>query len=263
MDLRAVLFDLDGVIWEGGRPIDGARATVDWARARGLPFRFVTNTTSRGRDALVERLARCGIEASPGDVWTPLAAAAAWLSTQEAGPVAAFVEEAARSELAGFELLPADAESGARYVVVGDLAEGWDHATLTRAFRLLHADPATRLVALGMTRYWSTPDGLSLDVGPYVAALAYAAGTDPVVLGKPGVAFFLAGAADLGAPHANVLMIGDDVVTDIGGAQEAGLRGALVRTGKFRQADLRAGVEPDVVLDSVAALPRWWEENVP
>jgi ribonucleotide monophosphatase NagD (HAD superfamily) len=51
-------------------------------------------------------------------------------------------------------------------------------------------------------------------------------------------------------------MIGDDIEADVRGAKDAGLRGILVRTGKFRQADLeRSGVEPDAVIDSLAALP--------
>jgi ribonucleotide monophosphatase NagD (HAD superfamily) len=54
-------------------------------------------------------------------------------------------------------------------------------------------------------------------------------------------------------------MIGDDIQTDIGGAQAAGLKGALVQTGKFRAADLEGAVKPDAVLPSVASLPRWWE----
>jgi ribonucleotide monophosphatase NagD (HAD superfamily) len=54
-------------------------------------------------------------------------------------------------------------------------------------------------------------------------------------------------------------MVGDDIVTDVGGAQKAGLRGALVKTGKFRPGDLAGEVKPDVVLESVAELPRFWK----
>jgi ribonucleotide monophosphatase NagD (HAD superfamily) len=56
-------------------------------------------------------------------------------------------------------------------------------------------------------------------------------------------------------------MVGDDVEADIGGAQAAGLKGALVRTGKFRPADLERGIQPDVVWESVADLPQWWNKD--
>jgi phospholysine phosphohistidine inorganic pyrophosphate phosphatase len=138
------------------------------------------------------------------------------------------------------------------------LGEGWDYRTLNRAFRLLQSNPQARLVALGMTRYWQTPDGLALDVAPFVAALEHATGRQAVVLGKPAAAFFQAAAKILGVPPESVIMIGDDIHADIGGAQAAGLKAALVQTGKFRASDFETGVKPDVVLRSVTDLPSWW-----
>jgi phospholysine phosphohistidine inorganic pyrophosphate phosphatase len=143
-------------------------------------------------------------------------------------------------------------------VVVGDLGEQWDYRTLNRAFRLLHRNPEAQLVALGMTRYWLATEGISLDVAPFVAALEHATGRKAVVLGKPAEPFFQAAVQKLGVPAAQLLMVGDDIETDIGGAQAAGLKGALVKTGKFRPADLQGRIKPYTVLDSVADLPKWW-----
>ncbi len=81
-----------------------------------------------------------------------------------------------------------------------------------------------------------------------------------MVLGKPARAFFEQGLARLGTDAAETAMVGDDVVGDVGGAQDAGLAGVLVRTGKFRAADLEGGIEPAAVLDSIADLPSWWQE---
>ena len=150
---------------------------------------------------------------------------------------------------------------GARYVVIGDLGEAWDFAKLNEAFRMLMADADSLLVALGMTRYWQSPTGLSLDVAPFVVALEHATGKRAVVMGKPAKEFFLAGASRLGLPPAEVLMVGDDVQADVAGAQAAGLRGALVRTGKFREADLHGAVQPDLLLGSVAELPLRWSSG--
>ena len=73
-------------------------------------------------------------------------------------------------------------------------------------------------------------------------------------------AFFHAAAMRLGITCEEILMIGDDIEADVGGAQRAGLKGALVRTGKFRPADLERGVTPHAILDSVASLPEWWSQ---
>jgi HAD superfamily hydrolase (TIGR01458 family) len=256
--MQAILFDMDGVLYNSEEPIPGAVETLDWVRNREIPHLFVTNTTSRGRDALAAKLARFGIPATPDEIMTPCEAAADWLRSRGAASVGLFLCPAARPAFDGLDLLPEDAESGARYVVIGDLASAWDFATLNRAFRLLHANPDAALIALGMTRYWKAADGISLDVAPFVAALEHATGRKALVLGKPAAAFFQAAADRLGVPNHEILMVGDDIETDIAGAQLAGMRAALVRTGKFRELDLAGRVKPDVVLNSVAELPAWW-----
>jgi phospholysine phosphohistidine inorganic pyrophosphate phosphatase len=258
---RALLFDMDGVLYNSEEPIAGAAEALQWVRERRIPHLFVTNTTSRGRGVLVEKLARFGIAASADEILTPCATATAWLRNQRPGRVALFVRPAARADFDGLACVPDDAESGASYVVIGDLGENWDYRTLNRAFRLLQYNPEARLIALGMSRYWQTPDGLSLDVAPFVAALEHATGRQAVVLGKPAAEFFRAAADRLALPPDALVMIGDDISADIGGAQAAGLWGVLVRTGKFRATDLEGRVRPHAVLGSVAELPKWWESS--
>jgi HAD superfamily hydrolase (TIGR01458 family) len=142
--------------------------------------------------------------------------------------------------------------------VIGDLGDLWDYRTLNRAFRLLHNNPDAKLIALGMTRYWMAADGIALDVAPFVVALAHASGRKPLVFGKPSASFFCAAANRLHMSPEQLLMIGDDIEADIGGAQAAGLKTALVKTGKFRAADLDHAIRPEIVLDSVAELRRCW-----
>jgi ribonucleotide monophosphatase NagD (HAD superfamily) len=110
-----------------------------------------------------------------------------------------------------------------------------------------------------MTKYWEAPDGLSLDVAPFVAALEHAARRKAMVFGKPDRAFFEIASQKLAIPPAEIVMVGDDLEIDVMGAQEAGLKGVLVKTGKFRASDLAGRLQPDVVLDSVADLRVWWE----
>jgi len=112
------------------------------------------------------------------------------------------------------------------------------------------------LVALQKNRFWLTADGLSLDAGPFVAAIEYATGKDAFVVGKPSAGFFEIVLADLGADRDSVAMVGDDVETDIGGALDAGIAAVLVRTGKYREDFVRdSGIEPTATIDSVTELP--------
>jgi len=77
------------------------------------------------------------------------------------------------------------------------------------------------------------------------------------VLGKPAIPFFETALAKLSASPDEALMIGDDIQGDIGGAQAAGIRGVLVKPGKFRSEDLSGEIRPDAVLDSFADLLNW------
>jgi HAD superfamily hydrolase (TIGR01458 family) len=258
LDLRGILFDLDGVIYNAEEPIAGAADVLAWAERRCVPHLFVTNTTSRSRSDLTAKLARFGIAARQDQILTPAVAAVEWLRSQTPGKVALLLKPAAQREFDALPRVEADAETGAAYVVVGDLGPDWTYGALNRAFRLLHHNPEAVLLALGMTRYWQAPDGVSLDVAPFVAALEHATGRTAVVLGKPARPFFHAAAGRLGLPAPQVLMIGDDIATDVGGAQGAGLRGALVQSGKFRPLDLAGEIRPDAVLASIADLPAWW-----
>ena len=253
--MRAVLFDLDGTLYEDGVAIRGAPEAVAELRARGVQVGFVTNATSRSRRLLVERLLGCGIPAREDDLVTALRAGAVYLAEKGYRRVHALVPEAAREDLSDFDLDAPDPQA----VVVGDLDDRWDFAILNTAFH--HLMHGAELVALSRDRYWQKPDGggLVLDCGPFVAALEYASGQTAEICGKPSRDFYHAALAMLG-PWAleqpgEVLMVGDDVWGDVAGAQEAGLRACLVRTGKFRaEVFARSGVTPDHVVDGVRDL---------
>jgi phospholysine phosphohistidine inorganic pyrophosphate phosphatase len=257
-DMHGLLIDLDGVVYIEDSVVPGVPEALDWLRRRGVPHVFVTNTSSRPRSALIEKLGRMGIRLAPASILTPPVIANRWLRKHAPGPSALFVPEATRAEFAGLPILPEHAETGAASVVIGHLGPAWNYATLNRAFRLLMAEPHPTLVALGMTRYARTASGLDLIVAPFVVALEHAAGCKAVVLGKPATAFFATAAEMLGYPPGELAMLGDDIVTDVAGAQKAGLKGVVVKTGKFRPANLEQGITPDGMIDSLADLPSWW-----
>jgi ribonucleotide monophosphatase NagD (HAD superfamily) len=103
---------------------------------------------------------------------------------------------------------------------------------------------------------WLEAEGMSLDAGAYLMGLEAASGVTAAVAGKPSEDFFQSGLDLLGLPAADVVMVGDDVESDVLAAQRMGMTGVLVRTGKFRPEHLSgAGAEPDAVADSVADLP--------
>ncbi|MCK4704690.1 MAG: TIGR01458 family HAD-type hydrolase [Gammaproteobacteria bacterium] len=257
--MSAILFDLDGVLYQGNKPIAGAADTVNWFIQNNIPHLFLTNTTSISRSQLVTKLASFGIKSEKEDFLTPPVAARQWLQTNNLNNIALFVPETTKEEFSDFNLLTHDNNIDA--VVVGDLAEQWTFKTMNQIFQILINDPKAKLIALGMTRYWRTANGLQLDVGPMIKAFEYATGSTAIVTGKPAIEFFRA-AVNLLSEKNNIIMIGDDIRGDIEASQKAGLKAILVRTGKFTEADLNSGIKPDVILDSVAQLPQWWQANI-
>ncbi len=192
-----------------------------------------------------------GIPASADDIFTPPVAAAAWLKEQGIRRVALCLPPVACEEFTGLEIVDHEPEA----VVVGDLGVGWTFDVMNRVFRWL-LDGA-EFIALHRNRYWRTEGELVLDVGAFVAAFEYATGRTATLVGKPSRPLFEAAARSMGLELGDVAMVGDDLHADVAGAQAIGCLGILVRTGKFRAAELdNSDVQPDLVVDSIAALPK-------
>jgi phospholysine phosphohistidine inorganic pyrophosphate phosphatase len=253
----AYLLDLDGTLYSGEAAIPGATDALRRLRAGDVPFRLVTNTTSRSRRMLVERLAGYGLDVEAEEIVTATLAGVELVRAAGYGRIAPFVPAGALEDMVGMDLCGGTSgrpRGAADVVVLGDLGERWNFALLQEAFEQLMAGAA--LVALSRDRYFRQGERLALDAGPFVAALEYAAGASAAVAGKPSATFFGAAVHSLGvAADREVAMVGDDLWSDVEGAQRAGLQGWLVRTGKFREDALRtAGITPDRVLASVAEL---------
>jgi phospholysine phosphohistidine inorganic pyrophosphate phosphatase len=256
----AYLLDLDGTLYAGGAAIPGAVDLIARLRAAGTPFRLVTNTTSRSRRLLVERLRGYGFEVEAGEIFTATLAGVALARSAGYSRVAPFVPTAALEDMTELDLIggtfgnPDRSLEPPAAVILGDLGEQWTYALLQQAFEYLMGGAA--LVALSRDRYWLQGDRLALDAGPFVAALEFAAGVTASVAGKPSPAFYAAALESMGMSEpARAAMVGDDLWSDVQGAQRAGLQGWLVRTGKFREEVLRSStIVPDRILPTIAEL---------
>ncbi|XP_064169816.1 phospholysine phosphohistidine inorganic pyrophosphate phosphatase [Anguilla rostrata] len=138
-------------------------------------------------------------------------------------------------------------------VVIGDAADKFSYQNLNDAFRVLIQLEKPVLFSLGRGRYYKETDGLKLDVGVYMKALEYACDVEAEVVGKPAPMFFQSVLTDMGIQPQEALMIGDDLINDVGGAQNCGMRGLQVRTGKYRPGDEKhPAVTADGYVDNLA-----------
>lgn len=252
--VNGLLLDIDGVLAVSWRAIPGAPEALAELRQGGVPVRFLTNTTSKTRISLAASLIGAGFDVRAEEILNATAATASFLRSEFPGARCLVVNEGdAGEDLEGIDVVTS---GSADVVVLGGAGDSFSYQALNGAFRALANGAA--LVAMHRNLYWREADGLQLDGGAFVAALEASTGVEARVLGKPAPSFFQAGLDALGVDASSAVMVGDDVRNDVLAAQELGITGVLVRTGKFAPGDL-AGLDPgpDVILGSFADVPGW------
>jgi len=251
--IRGILLDIDGVLHVSMQPIAGAADTLRWLDQQGYRTCFVTNTTTASRATLAQRLAAIGLPLTEQQLITAPVATANYIRQHYPGKRCWVLSKGdTEADFAGIDLV----ESNAEIVVIGGAEELLTYEAMNAAFRML-MDGAV-LLAMHTNLYWRTSDGLRLDSGPYVHALELATGKQAIVLGKPARPFFEQALQSLGVEAAEAIMVGDDLENDVRGAQQAGLRGILVCTGKHHaDSPLLERIHPDAILPSIADLPQW------
>ncbi|XP_004625647.1 phospholysine phosphohistidine inorganic pyrophosphate phosphatase [Octodon degus] len=248
--VRGVLLDISGVLYDsgagGGVPIPGSVEAVARLKQSQLKVRFCTNESQRSRGKLVGLLQRLGFDISEGEVTAPAPAACQILKERGLRPHL-LIHDEIRSEFDKIDT------SNPNCVVIADACDAFSYKNMNKAFQVLMELENPVLISLGKGRYYKETSGLMLDVGAYMKALEYACGVEAEVVGKPSPEFFQSALQVMGVEAHQAIMIGDDIVGDVGGAQRCGMRALQVRTGKFRPSDEHhPEVKADGYVDNLA-----------
>jgi len=247
--VKGYLIDLDGTLYVGNQLIHGAKEFVHRLRDCRIPHAFVTNITSRPRSQVLSRIREKGLEIDPGQVLTAPIATKGYLDRRSIGPCFFLTRP---SLIGDFEGHP-QSEDHAEAVVVGDMGNLITFQHLNTAFRLLLG--GANFVTMSRSRFFRDDTGMSLDAGAFVKMLEHASEKQAVVTGKPSTEFFRSAIDLIGVPAEQTVMIGDDLESDVGGAQTVGLKGVLVLSGKTTEIpEPDSAIEPNAVISSVADL---------
>ena len=254
--IRAVILDMDGVIWRGGVPLPGLVTFFEFLHERSLPFILATNNSTQSVASYVERLARLGVQATPDNIVTSAVATAEYIRSAYGPDLRVhIVGEVGLYEAmlaAGFPPVMSDAD-----VVVVGLDTDLTYEKLRRATYLIRS--GARFIGTNDDRTFPMPDGLAPGTGSILAALEASTGQQPLVIGKPEPVLFEMALARLGTAPEQTLMVGDRLETDILGAQRVGLRTVLVKTGVTSPETLASSeIQPDLVFDDLGALRAAW-----
>ncbi len=255
--LRAFVIDMDGVLWEGDRPLPGLAEFFAALRARGLAFILATNNASRTPEDYQAKLAGFGVRVDRDEVLTSAQAAALYLRARAPAGTRVFPigEAGVRQALAeqGFVLTELY-DVSARYVVVGmDRGLSWDKlATAT-----LNIRAGAVFVGTNPDRTIPTEHGITHGNGAVLAALQAATDAAPVIIGKPEPLMYRIALDRLGVEPAAAIAVGDRLDTDILGAGRAGLRSLLVLSGVTTRPDLeRSEIRPTWVMEDIREITR-------
>jgi len=251
--IKGVLLDISGVLRDGGLAIPGSLEAFHKLKASGIPVRLVTNESQVTRAESLNKLVKLGYEDIELDYIT--------------APAPLLVERLRREGLVPHLLVHpnvvpefgdlATQTDSPNCVVIADAASHFTYDTLNDAFRVLldmqlkGASP--KLFTLGRGRYYKEDGQLWMDVGPFCRALEYAVDIEAELVGKPAASFFHGALDSIGVQSQDAVMVGDDIIGDVKGAKDAGIRGVLVRTGKYRTVDENQhGHHADAIVDNLA-----------
>lgn len=253
LPFKVLIFDLDGTLYVDDAALPQAVATLQQLREQGYLLRFMTNTTSKNQAHLLTRLQQMGFDVQAHELVSAPEAARIYLRKQQQDrPISIWpvVHTAILDDFNEF-VINSDQPD---FVVLGDIGENWTLPLINRIFTVLQQ--GARLLALHKNRFWQVNNGLHVDLGLFVAGFEYVTGKPAQIMGKPAIGFFDQVLASAQCLPAQALLIGDDIDSDIGGAQQLGIHAVLVKTGKYRQNYTQlSAIYPKATLESVAQLP--------
>ena len=252
--VKGLLLDLNGVFYVANRALPGAQEAITALRKSGLPYRYVTNNTTQSTESMSLSLQAMGLAIKPSEIVTAAYAAVLHLRQRGNPKIYPLIAPDTKQDFAEFPWSDTEAD----VVVIGDIGDDWNYRLMNRAFKLMMQ--GAELIALHRGKYWQWEAGLQLDVGAFVAGLEYATDQTAIVAGKPNPFFYKMALDDLGLPAPEVAMLGDDIEADIKGAQSLGIKGVLVKTGKYRpQLTQKAALVADSELETIGAIADWFQ----
>lgn len=248
--VRALILDMDGVLWRGDQPIGDLPRIFEAFKAQGLRVALATNNATRTADQYCQKL-KGFVDAER--IVTSAEATAYFLHEQfpQGGPVFLVGEEGLRHALAQYGFYPV--EDDRVIAVVAGLDRQLTYDKLRKATLLIRQ--GVPFVGTNPDRTYPSPEGLVPGAGTVLAALEAASDVKPVIVGKPFPTLFRVALERLNATPAETLVVGDRLDTDILGGQQAGMRTALVLSGvsTFEEAK-RWSPPPDLIAPTLAHL---------
>ncbi|MDQ5853349.1 MAG: HAD-IIA family hydrolase [Chloroflexota bacterium] len=262
--VRAVLFDMDGVLYRGDQALPGVNELLAFLARREVAYACITNNASRTREQFSAKLQGLGIAVPPERIVTSATATSVWLRARapRGTTIYAIGMDGLREALFADGYFVEQPPEGSRYP---------DYVVVGADFEVTYAKLATACLAIraGSLFVGTNPDttfpserGIVPGAGALIVALEAASDRKAAIIGKPEPAMFEAALQLLGVPASDALVVGDRLDTDVLGAARAGIPSAMVLTGVSTVAELeQSTLRPDAVFAGLPELLAEWQHQ--
>jgi len=255
-NIKALILDMDGVVWKADAPIGNLPEIFARIRERGLKFVFATNNGTKTPEDYQQKLADLGVDVEPWQVVTSALGIAFMLSQKYPRGTKIFMIGEAGIRVAleekGFEILSVANATEAQAVVMG-IDRGINFDKIAEATLLVRA--GIPFYTTNTDRTFPTPRGEIPGSGAWVSIITTATNIEPIIAGKPFPYLMELSLERLGTKKEETLVVGDRLETDIAAGQSVGCPTALVLSGVSTKAQADEWKpKMDVIADDLASL---------
>lgn len=250
--IKALLLDMDGVLWRDTEPIGDLPALFKIISDRGFQSVFVTNNATRSIQQYVEKFSKFGVVVKEDQIVNSGLATALYLRKQhpDGGPIYAIGEEGLFETLNAYNFFQTQDEPLA---VIGSLDRQLKYEQLKQATLFIRS--GVPFIATNPDASLPTPGGYIPGTGAILAALEAATGVKPLIIGKPSPRMYQIALEGIQVDPDHALAVGDQMQTDIAAGREAGCLTALVLTGVADEASVNNfPFKPTYIAPSLAQL---------
>ena len=245
-DIKGILCDLDGVLYVDNELLPKADEAVRYLLSSEKKVIFCTNTTKNSIKGLENKLLKFGLNIPENLILSPPKIAIEWLKNNNNPSIYPLINQELIEDFSEFSFNYSNPD----YILIGDIGKIWTYDLMNDLFNKLIN--GAEILALHKGKFWQAQEGLRIDIGAFINALEFATNKKAHIFGKPNKEYFFSACKKMELDPKNVLMLGDDIISDIDGAMKCGLKGGIVKTGKYREDFAnKMGVIPNYELDSI------------
>lgn len=256
MQYKGFIIDIEGTIIQNGSEIQGSFAFLQKLKNKRIPFRLVTNTVGKSQEEMAANLNSIGFEISSEYIMNPINAINYFLKKTKSSSYFFVGPPSIQSQLA----IQPDLCQTPEYVILCDFEYiPLSYTLFNKIFTFLNNGAI--LLATSYSDYYLSKEGYKLDTGSFTKMFEIICHQKASISGKPSNLLYETAINKMGLERDSVIAVGDDVLTDIMGANDYGLYSVLVRTGKYKKDD-EVRITPDLLIDRLELMTEYCFGNI-